>query len=81
MENDIPTKILLETKDIVGEYLTNIYHKSIENQSFPLSLKKADVIPSHKQLDSAKNSNLGENWICFDNMGFPIYFAIRPFTF
>ena len=51
VENDIPTKILIETKDIIGEYLTNIYHKSIENQSFPLSLKMADVIPAHKHLE------------------------------
>ena len=38
-------------------YLTNIYHKCIDNQTFPLSLKKADVIPSYKQLErtSAKN--------------------------
>ena len=57
MENDIPTKILIETKDIVGEYLTNIYHKSIENQSFSLSLKKADVIPSRKQLDRTNVKN------------------------
>ena len=57
VENDIPTKILIDTKEIANGYLTKIYHKCIENQTFPLSLKKADVIPSHKQLErtSAKN--------------------------
>ena len=57
VENDIPTKILIDTKEIANGYLTNIYHKCIENQTFPLSLKKAYVIHSHKQLErtSAKN--------------------------
>ena len=50
VENDIPTKILIDTKDITGGYLTNIYCKSIENTVFPISFKKVDVIPSHKQL-------------------------------
>ena len=57
VENDIPTKILIDTKEIANEFLTNTYHKCIDNQTFPLSLKKADVIPSHKQLvkTSVKN--------------------------
>ena len=40
VENDIPTKILIHTKEIANEFLTNIYHKCIDNQIFPLSLKK-----------------------------------------
>ena len=51
VENDIPTKILNDTKEIANGYLTNIYQKCIDNQAFPLSFKKADVIPSHKQLE------------------------------
>ena len=51
MENDIPTNILIDTKEITSEYLTNIYHDSIENQIFPLSLKKADIIPLHKKFE------------------------------
>ena len=57
VENDIPTKILIDTKEIVTEYLTKIYHISIDNQSFPPSLKKADVIPSHKQLERTSIKN------------------------
>ena len=45
VQNDIPTKILIDTKEIANGYLTNIYHKCIDNQTFPLSLKRADVIP------------------------------------
>ena len=51
VENDIPTKIPIDTKEIANKFLTNIYHKCIDNQTFPLSLKNADVIPSHKQLE------------------------------
>ena len=60
MENDIPTKILIDTMEIANGYLTNIYHKCIHNQTFPLSLKNADVVPSHKQLErtSAKDDRL-----------------------
>ena len=57
VENDIPTKILIDTKEIANEFLTNIYHKCIDNQTFPLSLKKADVIPSHKQLEKTSVKN------------------------
>ena len=61
VENDIPTKILIDTKEIVTEYLTKIYHISIDNQSFPPSLKKADVIPSHKQLERTSIKKLSSN--------------------
>ena len=57
VENNIPTKILIDTKEITSGYLTNIYHSSIDNQTFPLSLKKADVIPSHKQLERTSVKN------------------------
>ena len=57
VENDILTKILIDTKEIANEYLTNNYHKCIDNQTFPLSLKKADVIPSHKQLGKTSVKN------------------------
>ena len=49
VENDIPTKILIETKEITSDYLTKIYHESLDNQIFPNSLKRADVIPLHKK--------------------------------
>ena len=31
-ENDIPTKILIESQDIVGDHLSKIYNTSKENQ-------------------------------------------------
>ena len=55
--NDLLTKIAIDTKEIANGYLTNIYHKCIDNQTFPLSFKKADVIPSHKQLERTSINN------------------------
>ena len=57
LENDIPTKVLIDTKDIAIEYLSNIYHESIENQIFPNVLKIADVIPTHKQFERTNKTN------------------------
>ena len=42
-------KILVETKEITGEYLANIYCNSIANGYFPIPLKRTDAIPLHKQ--------------------------------
>ena len=57
IENDIPIKVLVGTKDLTMGYITGIYHHSIENQKFPVSLKKADVIPSHKQFEKTDKAN------------------------
>ena len=54
MENDIPTKILIDTKEIVIEHLSNIYYESILNQIFPNVLKIADIIPTHKKFEKTK---------------------------
>ena len=57
MENDIPTKILIDTKEITSEYLSKIYQESIENQIFPFSLKQAGIFPVHKQLERTTEKN------------------------
>ena len=48
-ENDIPTKILIASRDIVGEHLSKIYNISKGDANYPLSLKLADVTPIHKK--------------------------------
>ncbi len=48
VENDIPTKILVGSNDIISYHLSNIYNTSKNDQSYPLSLKTADVTPIHK---------------------------------
>ena len=62
VENDIPTKLLIETNEIIDKYLTTIYHNSIENQVFPDSLKEADVIPTHKKDETTKKEWKGYNF-------------------
>ena len=61
VENDIPTKILIESNDISDVYLTNIYNNSIDRQKFPDTLKQADVIPTHKKEEKSKKENY--RWI------------------
>ena len=47
-ENDIPTKILIKSGDIVRGHLTNIYNNSKRENKYPQSLTVADVTPIHK---------------------------------
>ena len=48
-ENDIPTKILMGSNEIVSDYLSHIYNKSKNENNYPHSLKLADVTPIHKK--------------------------------
>ena len=57
IENDIPIKVLVGTKDLTMGYITGIYHHAIENQIFPVSLKKTGVIPSHEQFEKTDKAN------------------------
>ena len=47
--NDIPVKILKECKDIISPFLEKIYNKSLLLNSFPNSLKLAEVTPAYKK--------------------------------
>ena len=48
VENDLPTKVLVSTNDIVSHHLSHIYNRSQNDQKYPISLKVADVTPIHK---------------------------------
>ena len=48
MENDIPIKVLIGSNDLVGTCLSSIYNNSKNAQSYPPSLKVADVTPLPK---------------------------------
>ena len=50
IENDIPAKILIGSKDIVSPYLSNIYNDCKQENKYPQSLKAADVTPIHKKM-------------------------------
>ena len=58
MNDDIPTKILINTNDIASDYLSGIFNNCNKETKFPNSLKAANVIPIHKKNDT----NLMKNY-------------------
>ena len=48
VENDIPSKLLIETSDIVSQHLADIYNNSKFHGDFPHKLKRATIIPISK---------------------------------
>ena len=47
--NNIPTRILIENKDIISPIITEIYNDCSYKSIFPNALKLADVTPAHKK--------------------------------
>ena len=47
--NNIPTRVLVDNKDIISPFITEMYNESNRKSNFPNSLKLADVIPAHKK--------------------------------
>ena len=58
IENDIPTKILIGSGDIVCAYLSNIYNTSKEENKYPQSLKQAGVTPIHKLFEREMSNQI-----------------------
>ena len=56
-ENDIPTKILKNYKNIFTEYISNDVNKCISSTIFPKCLKNSEVIPTYKKGDKTDKSN------------------------
>ena len=56
-ENDIPTKILLKTNDIVSNHLSNFFNHSKKQQHYPTMLKIADVTSLHKKDEKTLTKN------------------------
>ena len=57
VENDIPTKILVQTNDIVSNYIRNFFNQSKNKQLYPTTLKIADVTPLHKKEEKTLTKN------------------------
>ena len=57
VENDIPTKILLKSNDIVSNHLSNFFNQSKKQQHYPTMLKIADVTPLHKKDEKTLTKN------------------------
>ena len=47
--NNIPTRVLVENKDIISPIITEMYNNSNRYSNFPGSLKLADITPAHKK--------------------------------
>ena len=47
--NNIPIKILIDSREISSPFLTTVYNDSILNCTFPPTLKQADITPVYKK--------------------------------
>ena len=56
-ENNIPSKILREHRDICAPFLTKIYSDSVNTCIFPSALKHADITPGHKKDETTLKDN------------------------
>ena len=55
--DDLPTKTLIRTKDIISEPLAKVFNKSKNNCIFPKTLKLAEVTPIHKKDETTLMKN------------------------
>ena len=85
-QNDIPTKVLIGSNDIVSSYLSEMYNTSKNSTSYPLSLKLADVTPIHKTSERILKKNYRPvslipilSKIYEKNMYDPIYLYIEKY--
>ena len=54
---DIPTKIIKENSDIFGDFIFSNLNCCINNSSYPLLLKRADITPAHKKDSKSEKNN------------------------
>ena len=55
--NNIPTRVLVDNKDIISPFITDMYNESNRASNFPNSLKLADVTPAHKKEERIVKDN------------------------
>ena len=55
--NNIPTRVLVDNKDIISPFITDMYNESNRVSNFPNSLKLADVTPAHKKEERIVKDN------------------------
>ena len=46
---NIPPRVLVDNKDSISPFITDMYNESNRPSNFPNSLKLADVTPAHKK--------------------------------
>ena len=57
VENDLPTKILIKSSDIVAPHLAAIYNNCKNANMYPVNLKLADVTPIHQKNETTLMKN------------------------
>ena len=60
MKDDIPTKVLLGTGDIVASSLTTVFNDAKNDGKYPGTLKTADVTPLPKTREKMIRRNTGQ---------------------
>lgn len=55
--NCIPTKILVENKDICAPFLSKIFNESLLCHEFPAALKHAEILPGFKKYETTNKDN------------------------
>ena len=55
--NNIPTRVLVDNRDIISPIVRRIYNTSTHNAHFPNALKLADVTPTFKKEDRTVKGN------------------------
>ena len=55
--NNIPTRVLVDNKDIISPFITDMYNEYNRASNFPNSLKLADVTPAHKKEERIVKDN------------------------
>ena len=54
---NIPTKVIVENKDIMSPFIKEMFNASNNNSCFPNALRIADVTPAHKKEDRTMKDN------------------------
>ena len=54
---NIPTKLLIETSDVISHYLIKINNDAKLHLNFPNPLKLVDITPTHKREDTTVTDN------------------------
>ena len=62
--NTIPTKILIDNRDISSKYIFKFYKESVHIGEFPNSMKMTEITPSHKKKTEQRKKIIGQSASC-----------------
>ena len=56
-EHDVPVKLIKSNKDLFSHFIYHNFNNSLFSSNFPLNLKAADILPTHKKKDKSDIEN------------------------